>query len=69
MAVGRYIDRFEKRNGRWAIAERVCVTESVNQIEAVDLPPAFRAVQMGNARSSRDRDDISYQRPLRARHA
>ncbi|MCY1302572.1 putative lumazine-binding protein [compost metagenome] len=67
LAVGRYIDRFEKRDGRWAIAERVCVTESVNQIEAVDLPPTFRAVQMGNAHSSRDRGDVSYQRPLRAR--
>lgn len=69
LAVGRYIDRFEKRDGRWAIAERVCISESVNQIDAVDLPPEFRAMQMGNGRSSRDRDDISYQRPLRARRA
>lgn len=67
LAVGRYIDRFEKRAGRWAIAERVCVTESVNELGAPDLPAAFRAVQMGNAHSSRDRQDISYQRPLRAR--
>lgn len=67
LAVGRYLDRFEKRNGRWAIAERVCVSESVNRIDAVNLPPEFRAVQMGNARSSRDRDDVSYQRPLQGR--
>lgn len=66
LAVGRYIDRFERRDGRWAIAERVCVTESVNQIAAVDLPSGFRTVQMGNANSSRDRDDVSYLRPLRA---
>ena len=69
LAVGRYIDRFEKRDGRWAIAERVCVTESVNEIAATDLPEVFRKVQMGNAHSSRDREDVSYQRPLRARRS
>lgn len=27
MASGRYIDRFEKRDGRWGIAERICVVD------------------------------------------
>jgi hypothetical protein len=27
MGGGRYLDRFEKRDGRWAIAARVCVRD------------------------------------------
>ena len=27
LSFGRYIDRFEKRDGRWAIARRVCLNE------------------------------------------
>lgn len=67
LAVGRYIDRFERREGRWAIAARVCVTESVNSIEPTELPEAFRSIQMGNAASTRSTDDVSWQRPLAPR--
>ena len=33
LAIGRYVDRFERRDGRWAIAARVCISECVNRIE------------------------------------
>ena len=26
---GRYVDRFERRNGEWRIAERLCIVESI----------------------------------------
>jgi hypothetical protein len=64
LAGGRYVDRFERRNGRWAIAVRKCVAEwdSTPGIELVDkLTEAFVAV----GKLSRDRSDLSYQRPGR----
>lgn len=63
LAVGRYLDRFEKRQGRWAIAVRVCVNELTETV----LPEAYRRVLMGNAESSRARSDRSYDRPLQPR--
>jgi hypothetical protein len=59
-ASGRYLDRFEKRDGRWAIAERICLVEIRNEHWAptgfegyTDYMPALR-----------DRSDSSYRRPL-----
>ncbi len=67
LAMGRYIDRFEKRDGRWAIAARVCVAECVNDLSETALPEAYRSALMGNGESSRSRGDVSYQRPLKPR--
>jgi hypothetical protein len=74
---GRYVDRFEKRDGRWAIAHRVCVRDWILTDEAVDPddPAAYTAVKGGlpaqlaslmasATPSTRDRTDVSYARPL-----
>ena len=64
MAGGRYIDRFERRDGEWKIALRT------NIIEWGCLPPPM-PVPFGdvpdiglNGVSARDKSDPSYQRPL-----
>jgi len=62
---GRYIDRFERRDGRWAIAARVLVQDWIvnapgeaatfyapNPAKPLQIPP------------SRNRQDVSYRRPL-----
>lgn len=76
MSGGRYIDRLEKRDGRWAIAARVCVRDwaPLDQIPEVmdqaamtvvkDLDERTRELMRTGAQPSRDRKDISYQRPL-----
>jgi hypothetical protein len=64
LAFGRYIDRFEKRDGRWAIARRVCLTEQITTLGEVELPPEFVALVKSTGPSERSRDDISYDRPL-----
>jgi ketosteroid isomerase-like protein len=61
---GRYIDRLERRNGRWAIALRKCVADWRGAPGEGWLPPeAIEALNSG-ARPSRDRSDPSYERPL-----
>ena len=73
---GRYIDRMEKRNGRWAIAARVCIRDwaplqeipdSLDQSKMTvvqNQDDALRAILRGGPQPSRDRHDVSYQRPL-----
>jgi len=64
----RYVDRLERREGRWAIARRVCVAEWVSSLPgAAEIDPLLRqAVEFlkANATTARDRTDVSYQRPL-----
>ena len=74
---GRYIDRFERRAGRWAIADRLCIRDwapvertpdltdpaTLTAISGV-LPPAVREFMRGAAPPTRDRADPSYRRPL-----
>lgn len=58
---GRYIDRFERRNGEWRIAARVVRRES----EGVLGPRTSAGLgQLPVTAGPRDRSDISYQRPL-----
>lgn len=63
---GRYLDRFERRDGRWAIAARMCLvewrTETPSQLGdgAVDVVSLVGTM-------SRDRNDSSYERPLALR--
>ncbi len=65
MSTGRYIDHFQKRDGEWRIANRVCIIEgkydisdsAMNQL----MPPAYTAEEPCQA--ARDRNDVSYHRP------
>jgi len=56
IAVGRYIDRFEKRAGEWRIAHRVVIVEHTQVLPAEGVFPPSRP---GLGR--RDRDDPSYE--------
>ncbi|HUJ65603.1 MAG TPA: nuclear transport factor 2 family protein [Acidimicrobiales bacterium] len=56
LAIGRYVDRFEKRDGEWRIADRLVIVEHTRLLPAEGV---FPASQPGLGR--RDRDDPSYQ--------
>jgi hypothetical protein len=76
MTGGRYIDRLEKRDGRWAIAARVCVRDwaPLEKIPEVmdqaamtavkDLDERTKQLMRTGAQPRRDREDVSYRRPL-----
>jgi ketosteroid isomerase-like protein len=77
MSGGRYVDRFERRDGRWAIAHRVCLRDWLPAAEPVDpddatamtaikggLPAPLAALMATAPRSARDQSDPSYARPL-----
>lgn len=60
---GRYVDRLERRDGRWAIAARVCVVEWITESTSAitdDVIGMLSAVQA----PTKDRTDPSYLRPL-----
>jgi hypothetical protein len=63
LAGGRYVDRFERRDGRWAIAVRKCVP-AWNTTPDAAVSVAMRAAFAQVGHVSRDRDDLSYERPL-----
>jgi hypothetical protein len=52
---GRYVDKFERRNGEWKIISRVVVLDSAGYIPSGDRP-----VVAPPTRSSRDESDPSY---------
>jgi ketosteroid isomerase-like protein len=59
---GRYIDRFERRDGEWRIARRVLLLDwtgemSADRSRAQDLLERYDTGRW-------DRDDLSYRRPL-----
>lgn len=62
---GRYIDRFERRAGKWAIAARACIIEWHALMTELTMPPELLAVYALTGVGRRDRTDLSYQRPLR----
>ncbi len=62
VAGGRYVDRFERRDGRWAIALRKCVT-TWNLTPDSDVTKQISAAFALVGTNSRDRSDLSYQRP------
>lgn len=77
MTGGRYIDRFEKRDGEWRIAYRICTRDWANLAERPDfsdlstftstrhlLSSETRAFMNAGFAPHRDRSDASYQRPL-----
>ncbi|UZW57080.1 nuclear transport factor 2 family protein [Sphingobium sp. JS3065] len=65
----RYIDRFERRDGVWRIADRICVIEWFRDLSSrPDANPFYleaMAEMMHNAPNRRDNHDVSYMRPLR----
>jgi len=65
MSTGRYVDHFQKRNGEWRIANRVCSIEAQYELHDYVLtrmmPPAYTEDEPCQA--SRDRNDVSYHRP------
>ena len=64
LAFGRYIDRFEKRGGEWRIAHRVCVNEKAGLFMENRLPEEAEKLLYKSGPNRRDKDDISYVRPL-----
>lgn len=68
LSIGRYIDHVQKRNGEWRIAARVCTIEAVYEIndmasysdERLEGYPA-------PLHAGRDRNDLSYMRPIAPR--
>jgi SnoaL-like domain len=76
---GRYVDRFEKRDGEWRIAYRICLRDwglmdeipDMNDLSSFTstralLPPEVRAFMNGGPAAKRDRSDPSYWHPLQA---
>jgi hypothetical protein len=59
-ASGRYLDRFERREGRWAIAARICLVEIRDELLA---PNGFEEDTV-YLPARRDKDDPSYKLPL-----
>lgn len=61
---GRYLDRFEKRGGRWAIAARRCLIEWSGTLNDVAYEAPYFAALRSSGISARGREDTSYIRPL-----
>jgi ketosteroid isomerase-like protein len=64
VAFGRYVDRFEKRDGRWAIAHRVCVNELAANLEKASMSKEWLEKLYSTGPNRRDATDVSYLRPL-----
>lgn len=64
MMGGRYIDRMERRNGRWAIASRICLTDWSGDTDETGLSPEVLNMLKSSGVNSRDKSDSSYLRPL-----
>jgi len=67
IAGGRYIDRFEKRNGSWKIALRTNIIEWSGELPSMPLPFSDVPDILANGAASRDTNDPSYARPLKNR--
>ncbi len=60
---GRYVDRLQRRNGRWGIVARVCLVEWQAESRSL-LPPEAIEFLAPIQTVARDRTDMSYGRPL-----
>jgi SnoaL-like domain len=60
---GRYVDRLERRDGQWRIAVRRSTVEVMFIADASVLQSSFFK-DTGYPVGTRDRSDLSYQRPL-----
>jgi hypothetical protein len=63
MLAGRYIDRLERRDGKWGIVMRRCTVEIAMEGSA-RLPNGAALPGSGYLKGSRDKGDPAYQRPL-----
>lgn len=61
---GRYVDRLERRDGEWRIANRVCLTEWKTVLDVADPNPGQVFMP-----SLFNKEDVSYDRPLKATRA
>lgn len=64
IAGGRYLDRFERRDGEWKIAFRTNAIEWSGVVPTLPIPFADVADLAVNGVPSRSKDDPSYARPL-----
>ena len=68
MSTGRYCDHFEKRGDEWRILNRVTIVDGTFDIApsaaTAGMPSAYPP---GEKPVSRDKGDVSYQRPLKVR--
>ena len=64
LGFGRFIDRLEKRDGRWGIVSRVSLPEGAIEVPAFDDRAGMVDLPGTLGRPSRDRSDPSYLRPL-----
>jgi ketosteroid isomerase-like protein len=62
---GRYIDRMERRDERWAIAARKCLYDWQGKPGDYSLGPEMLEQMQGAGPATRDVSDPSYERPLR----
>jgi hypothetical protein len=60
---GRYIDHFQRRAGRWAIAARLCLVEWQTESASLLNAAAYDFVAL-HGTIARDATDASYERPL-----
>ncbi|TDV49895.1 nuclear transport factor 2 family protein [Actinophytocola oryzae] len=64
VAGGRYLDRFQRRDGTWRIAFRTTVIEWSGMLPTTAVPFADVPDIHGNGIPARDLGDPSYRRPL-----
>lgn len=57
MAAGRYVDHFQRRDGRWRIFRRISFGDSIAKVDLADMGGLLS--HPGWARGSRDGDDPS----------
>lgn len=66
MSHGRYVDHFQRRDGEWRILNRVALVETQLDVPeaamAAHIPPAYGPDE--TYPGTRDKNDVSYQRPL-----
>ena len=65
IAFGRFVDRLEKRQGRWGIVHRVSLPEGATDVPAVDDRAGMVNLPDTLGHGARDRSDPSYLRPLK----
>ncbi len=63
---GRYVDRFERRGGRWGIAVRLCLVEWATDPKSL-LPADTSDFVAATGTVARNSTDSSYERPLEPR--
>ena len=63
---GRYVDRFERREGKWGIVVRICLVEWATDPKSL-LPADAADALAATGTIARDATDSSYERPLQPR--